>query len=346
MLANPLNQYKTCFNYDLSLPHSALNNTETTNIIQFIKESKNIELDYLLQPEGYSLSPEISQWLDVFCTAYALNYAGPVLLFSTETLVKTFKFLQSLQTSHQVQFLMAAKSMNESAIFNTASQYLAGFDVSNQNEYNLLPNSLENKIVFVTAPLLSQSLSVFSNKNNKLCFTINSIEQYEQFYSKQANFEYCIRLDASELLNQFYESLGEKTYASHFGVSPNNLIALKKMINPYFRGFHMHSGKAEGNLPQAYELMAEKALMLAAELNVELQYLNLGGGIVYLSNEELAELIVRIRKIVPVHIQLYFEPGRFLTKNAGYAVTRIASVNHKNTFTDIILDISSQCNFL
>jgi diaminopimelate decarboxylase len=114
--------------------------------------------------------------------------------------------------------------------------------------------------------------------------------------------------------------------------------------NSTFKGFHIHCGYGEGNTPHCYLEITKQVLKLAEQLNVELQYFNLGGGICYLSEYELTTLIKQIRAMIPIQTQLFFEPGRFISKNSGFALAKIESVISRDTSIDIILDLSEQCH--
>ncbi len=334
--------------YNYAEDHKMIFDNQAKQFIETIKNSGIVQLELLTKSEGEPITA--SQWQELykFVESYVEDYKGPALIFSKIALEGRMQMLKKLADKFDINFLLPLKAIQDKNILLMANKYFSGFDVSNEKEYDYLPANLQNKLVFVTSPIFPPSLSYYLKKNNTLCVTVDDISQFEQLENFDTSLEYCIRLNASTLLEDYYQALKgviESPTLSRFGVSnKDDLVKMLQSKRHRFKGFHIHAGKETGNIPHTYIELAAQSLKLAHSLQIELQYLNLGGGLLYLSNEELETLISALKKMLPQNTKCFFEPGRFLTRGCGYALGRVASIINRGAFIDIALDLSSQCH--
>ncbi len=101
---------------------------------------------------------------------------------------------------------------------------------------------------------------------------------------------------------------------------------------------------SEVNTPSTYLALARDSLHLARALDLKLDYLDLGGGIHTLTDRGLTELLQALRALTPAETTLVFEPGRYLTRDCGYAIGRIEAVTPRPDRVDCTLDLSAECH--
>ena len=282
-----------------------------------------------------------------FAERYAENYAGPRLLFSRAVLRERMRFLAGLEKRYGAMFLMAVKSGPHPSLLELSRLHLSGFDVSNHNEYSLLSDSLDSKAVFLTAPTLPGGLDDFLSKGNELCVMLESREQFKQLIENKQPLDFGLRLDSVSLLKRTDRNDGMSYPGSRFGFSVRDVRLLGSILSASskhrFRGFQIHHG-GEQNTFQTYVTLAEETMRLTSELAVELEYLDLGGGLHTLGCDGLENLLLRLREIVPSETRLVFEPGRFLTQHAGCAVARVESISLRDGATNCAIDLSKDCH--
>ncbi len=139
-----------------------------------------------------------------YAAAYAQDYIGPVLLFLKDNIQERIAWLRDLEARFGVAFLMAVKSTRLPELYALGQTYLSGFDVSNLNEYEALPNDLQGTRVFVTAPGFPDRPERFLARGNDLCFILDSADQYTQLQrvGGHLSFDFGVRLDSSVLLKR------------------------------------------------------------------------------------------------------------------------------------------------
>lgn len=278
-----------------------------------------------------------------FAAEGAEDYRGPTLLFLKERIRTRMERLHELETRFNAAFLMAAKSTRQPALYALGAKVLSGFDVSNENEYRALPPRLEGKKVFVTAPVFPGRPDAFLAKGNELCLILDSPVQYEQLQALGGAFRFGVRLSSVDLL----ERQNEATYPyTRFGFASRNKERLKRMVGngPHrFCALHVHHDSG-GNTPATYRALARASVDLAAEIGLNLDALDLGGGIHALSDADLRQLLETLREFVPAETTLVFEPGRGLAAGAGYALGRIEAITTHAGIFYCTLDLSADCH--
>ncbi len=323
--------------YEVRADHTKVHDERMLAVIAAAKAHLGTEVDYFSRLRGEPVAPAQFARLHAFATTVAASYRGPMLAYSLELARDAMSSLAALRAQGGVEVLMAAKAMTPGPVFDLAARYLSGFDVSNEGEYEKLPRVLAGKTVFVTAPVFPRALSAFTSRDNDLVVTLDSLAQYEALAAVEGPVDYCIRLSTSKLLEQ----------DSHFGVPPEAHDLLQRMITcgrHRFRGFHCHSGWSTSNTREAYVAMARNAAAAARRLGVELAYLNLGGGICFLSMRELEAMVGEIKRVLPERTVLFFEPGRPLTERAGFALGRIEAIVLRGDLFDLVVDLSSEAH--
>lgn len=262
----------------------------------------------------------------------AMKHGTPLLAYDRSQLEKNFRALSELRQKYPVRFLLAVKSFPHPQVLSLAQECGLSFDASNESEARLCPESAE--LIWLTDP----SASISQKKSLPPPSSVVTIEQMEEFYFWQKQRKappLALRLNTS--------FLGR---SSRFGMDLTNapqLLELFKNSGVPWAGIHFHYG-SEKNSAQDYLAMTKAALALTQEAGLALPRLNLGGGLHCLDLALLVEeLSLFLQKNSPSTL-LYFEPGRLLSENAGYAVGKILRKKVQPEREVITLDLSSLCH--
>ena len=109
-------------------------------------------------------------------------------------------------------------------------------------------------------------------------------------------------------------------------------------------GIHIHNG-SEANTKYSYNLMAESILQRLKKNTAKINYINFGGGMHTLSNEDISSAFKTVREIIPSHISIIFEPGHAFCRDVGFAIAKIMSIKERESGEYIVTtDISYECN--
>ncbi|MYI06847.1 MAG: diaminopimelate decarboxylase [Gemmatimonadetes bacterium] len=138
--------------------------------------------------------------------------------------------------------------------------------------------------------------------------------------------------------------------AAKFGVSPDEAFALyararaHPMLRPVGVDVHIGSQLREGGpFLRALDVMLAVAGRVRAELGIELEYADLGGGF-GIADAEAGELDVRAlgrevaSRLRGSALGLIVEPGRFLVGDAGVLVTRVLYLKRSGGKTFVVTD--------
>lgn len=275
-------------------------------------------------------------------------YKGPCLIYDMAALKKKMDFLVSASESTAVKFLFTVKSFPSKDVLTMASKIMPGFEVSNLNEYKLLPKHSEKNYLSINDPLgrLSDRLPRQLYQNHRCYVNIDnaSLESIQNLPDVK-NVAYGLRVA--------HTSIREKscpypcgTERSRFGTPLENLAVFKACFaTGKISGLNLHNGSEENTFDTYIHMLDELFYTLKKE-DIAVSFLNLGGGLHHLSEQEIERLVATVdKKIHKTNILCFFEPGLTIAKGSGYAITKILSIKKINESTyGLIVDISSECH--
>jgi diaminopimelate decarboxylase len=289
------------------------------------------------------LSHRISPRLELALREAANGHRGPTLFFDLQAIRARMLRLADLQQSVGCRFVMAAKAFRAPRVYELAAELLAGFDVSNLNEYEELPGDLRGLRVSVSAPVLPSDLSALQKRGNALLVYLDAPDQLPRLRAAGAPVAFGIRLASTSFVAPGPRRPSAPWQESRFGVAARDvetLAALTACAPHRFAGFHLHHGFG-GNTGEVYVELARGAVELAAKLGVELRVLDLGGGLHGIPEPELPGALARVREAVPAATELVFEPGALLSAGAGAALARVESAQPRDGALVCTLDLSA-----
>lgn len=244
------------------------------------------------------------------------------LYYSLRKIEDRFQLLKGL-SNERLKFLFPIKSFPHPKILALAAKHLSGFDISNKNERSLIPNSNEPSVLWSSSPFMEEELL----KNNVLFQDINDGNQL-QILMEPAS---ALRTKPSLRLNTDFLSRD-----SRFGLRVDKVLDLLDK-HPEIDALHTHIAGQENTKQDYVELLS-----LYKDIVNRYQrpfHLNFGGGFAPLGEEEFKEVVATCQRELQGHT-LYFEPGRWITANAGFAAGKILSVEENR----IVISLSPSCH--
>jgi len=269
--------------------------------------------------------------------------ATPNLVFDLSTISSRMAELGGLKTRFKCYPLMALKSFPFPEVIELASKYLAGFDVSNWNEYSNISVVNSNTDIFLSNPILEESIDKYLIRGCNLKILADSPHQLS-FLQSCALTQYGVRLNAASILAS--AGLRDASFysVSRFGMNPDEVVNYcRKNRNHDLKGIHLHHG-SEKNTFLAYKTLAEVSAKLAKKAGISFQFLNIGGGMHNLSLSKIIELIQEIRTFLGDETTIYMEPGRYYSVGAGFASGIIQNAFEREGILYLITELSSKCH--
>ena len=271
-------------------------------------------------------------------------YDGPALLFDLTIFKERLQLLRELGDRYNCHFLMPVKAFRHPLIYQITGEVLWGFDISNYNEYTVLPNPLINKLVSLTDPAFDgYELQLFLTKQNNFRIYIETISQAKKLEQQSQKVDFGIRLNSSYLLT-VKDSVHHFDVYSRFGIS--DLTELAKFVlsaSEHFVGFHIHHGIHE-NSPDTILTFARQAIALADQFQLPLPSIDLGGGLAKIGFSQLESLLVELRCLVRSPTVLIFEAGKLLFEDIGFAYGTVKSLQCDRRGWTVTLDLSKSCH--
>jgi diaminopimelate decarboxylase len=255
---------------------------------------------------------------------------GPQLVFDLGQIRRNMERLARLGDEYGVTFLLPVKAFPHPHVLKLAARTWGGFDVSNEAEFRKLPRRAAGWI-FVTHPAPSMRWLERLHKRHKTVVIAESREQIS--HCVRLGVEFGLRIDSYQLLGL--------TRVSRFGVMPwaKDIKELLGMAVSRCRGFHVHHG-SERNSARDYIHLARGLVRLAERVGISCRWLDLGGGLHSQRTEEFEPLFRQLRRTVPRAIDIFFEPGRLVSRGAGFAIGQILGVKKAGNHLLITTNLS------
>lgn len=215
-----------------------------------------------------------------------------------------------------ISFIFPIKCCTNKKVLKIVNEKMDGFDVSNRNEYEIIKEYKENKIICSSGPM---SYELKGNKN--VYVALNNISDFDLENGLRINFN-----DST------------KFQKSHFGTSIS-LCSNEVKENVKYLHFHNSDEKDNFKCEQIYEQVRS---IITQFKNIKI--LNIGGHLEDLSWEDGVKYLKKIRKIIPNNISLIAEVGDFLFKECGTLYCKAVDCKIINDEQIIILNFSRMAN--
>lgn len=253
----------------------------------------------------------------------------PLIVFRPKKLKENYLELENICKRYLRNFKIAysIKTNSSKEVIKLLSSLGSGFEVASLNEIRLVKN---NFIVFNSPAKTSEELKL-AIKNNFL-INADSISEIEKISKITKNKSLKIGLRIS-------------IHASKFGISPEKIketIDYAKSKNLQIFCLQLHQG-TKLNLPEYEQGIKEFSEIIAKE-NLNLKYLDIGGGIpdktqlknLNLKLENYLEIISK--NLSKFNSTIILEPGRALVSDAFYLLTKVIAIKENFEKNYAILD--------
>lgn len=247
------------------------------------------------------------------------RYAGPVLIFDKARIRANLTCLAQSLGGDAGRILFAVKSFPLPEILTMARDIGVGFEVSNRQEYQLLPGDLSGRTVSLNSPLRDNP-GDFLSRGNRLNIHLDAVPQ-QHLGRPPSGSSFCLRLSHKSLPVD-PSLLIEGDRPSRFGVTWETFLAATPLFQEgVLSGVHVHNG-SEVNTAEFYRAALKLIISASREHDMALSYVNLGGGLHPIPQAELEQLLRDLHSIAG-ELPVFIEPGHVLCRDAGFLLTRV-----------------------
>ncbi len=238
----------------------------------------------------------------------------PRIEFDLAKIENRMKRVSAHARRNHVRMLFPVKSFPAPQVLKLAARYLDGFDVSNRAEYQLIRKfASRGKDIWVSGPVHEVPSHPFKNR---LKVAANSTDAF--FHSRSKKFG-ALRINASTILKRVDEG--------RFGAS------FREALNAPVDSFSVHMGFQSTTVE---DLMRMFLKFHELSKKRKIQSVNFGGGWERLSEDDAKWLMTEIGRRKP-NFQVFFEPGRWWSQDAGVIETEILDVRTHPDGWDVTL---------
>ncbi|HSC37129.1 MAG TPA: diaminopimelate decarboxylase [Chitinophagaceae bacterium] len=281
----------------------------------------------------------------------AREFGTPVYIYHAERIKEQYNRLQSAFKATDARFFYACKALTNINILRYIKSIGCNIDCSSVNEV-----MLAIKAGFAPENILYTSNNIAFSEIEKaqelgVHINIDSISNLRKFGQKFGHrYPVGIRLRPNIMAGGNLKiSTGHSN--SKFGIpleQIDQVLALIKETNLFIRDLHIHTGSEIKDV----EVFAKgiEVLFEIAQQFPELEFIDLGGGfkVPYVPGEhgtdieklgkKVAEEFDAFEKKHQRHLQVWFEPGKFLVSEAGYFVAKVNVLKESGNTSFVGLD--------
>ncbi|HUZ60207.1 MAG TPA: diaminopimelate decarboxylase [Hanamia sp.] len=290
-------------------------------------------------------------------TDIANEFGTPVYVYHAEKVAEQYNKLKSAFAHQDVVFFYASKALTNINILSYVKSLGANVDCSSINEVKLaLHAGFAPKNILYTSNSIAFS-EIEEAKNFGVHINIDSISNLEKFGKKFGHsYPIGIRLRPNILAGGNLKiSTGHNK--SKFGIPVDQIDKVLECINQnnlFIKGLHIHTGSEIGDV-EVFVKGIEKLFDIIPHFK-DLEFIDLGGGfkVPYKDGDSETDIILLAKKVKEAfanhpnpgkkHLQIWFEPGKFLVSAAGYLITQVNVL--KETSSTVFAGVNSGFNHL
>ena len=276
-------------------------------------------------------------------TNIANQYGTPVYIYHAEKISEQYNNLTTAFAGQDVKIFYACKALTNINILKHLKQLGSNVDCSSINEVKLALHAgfSPDRVLYTSNGIAyseieeAQSLGVHIN--------IDSLSNLEKFGKKYGHsYPVGIRLRPNIMAGGNLKiSTGHDK--SKFGIpidQINDLLRIIEETDLFIEGLHIHTGSEIKDVEvfiQGIEVLFE-----LIPLFKELAFIDLGGGfkVPYRKGDHQTDITHLAQKVGEAfanhpnpngrHLQVWFEPGKYLVSGAGYLITQVNVMKQTN----------------
>lgn len=276
----------------------------------------------------------------------ATKFGTPLYVYHAERIKAQYEKLLTAFSGADVKFFYAAKALTNINILRYIKSIGCNIDCSSINEAKLARKAgfLPQNILYTSNNISFEEIEEAQGMG--IHINIDSISNLRKFGKKSGHsYPVGIRLRPNIMAGGNLKiSTGHAS--SKFGVPLENIdevLQVQKETNLFIRTLHIHTGSDIKDV----EVFARgiEVLFVVAQHFAQLEVIDLGGGfkVPYTTAEEGTNIELLGKKVKEEfesyekkynrHLQVWFEPGKFLVSDAGYFITRVNVLKQSGNIT-------------
>ena len=283
------------------------------------------------------------------------EYGTPLYVYHAEKIGEQYQKLTGAFAGNDVVFFYASKALTNINILKEILSLGANVDCSSINEARmaLLAGFTPDRVLYTSNGIAFEEIEEATNLG--IHINIDSLSNLEKFGKKYGHsYPVGIRLRPNIMAGGNIKiSTGHDK--SKFGIPVEDMgkvKALERQYNLFIQGLHIHTGsdiKDAETFVKGIEVLFE----LIPQFD-ELAFIDLGGGfkVQYKPGDTETDIDLLARKLKKAfddhphhqHLQIWFEPGKFLVSDCGYLITKVNVI--KETPTATFVAVNSSFNHL
>jgi len=287
----------------------------------------------------------------------AEEFGTPVYVYHAERITEQYNKLTDAFAKTDTRFFYACKALTNVNILKHLKSIGSSVDCSSINEVKLaLVAGFEPSNILYTSNGIDFA-EIEAAVDAGVHINIDSLHNLEKFGQKYGHdYPVGIRLRPNILAGGNMKiSTGHDK--SKFGIPVDQLdkiLSLVKQYNVFIRNLHIHTGSEIKDV-DVFVKGIEVLFDIIPKFN-ELESIDLGGGfkVPYKKNDHETDITLLAQKVGEAfanhpnpngrHLQVWFEPGKFLVSEAGYLITKVNVI--KETDATTFVSINSGFNHL
>ncbi|HSV11799.1 MAG TPA: diaminopimelate decarboxylase [Hanamia sp.] len=276
--------------------------------------------------------------------AIADEFGTPVYIYHAEKIAEQYQKLKNAFAGQDVAFFYASKALTNISVLRYIKSLGANIDCSSVNEVKLALHAgfPAEKVLYTSNGIAFEEIE--EAKNLGVHINIDSLSNLEKFGKKFGHsYPVGIRLRPNILAGGNLKiSTGHDK--SKFGIPVDQfekIIECVEKNNLFIQGLHIHTG-SEIKDADVFVKGIEKLFDIIPHFK-ELEFIDLGGGfkVPYKEGDTETDINLLAQKVKeafanhpnPAHLQIWFEPGKFLVSEAGYFVTQVNVLKESSSTT-------------
>ena len=287
----------------------------------------------------------------------ANEYGTPLYVYHAEKIKEQYERLLSAFKTTDTKFFYAAKALTNINILKYIKSIGCNVDCSSVNEVKLaIKAGFEPENILYTSNNIAFS-EIEEAQSLGVNINIDSLSNLEKFGKKYGHiYPVGVRLRPNIMAGGNLKiSTGHDK--SKFGVpveQVDKILELVKKYNLFIRVLHIHTG-SDIEDADVFVKGIEVVFDLIPNFN-ELECIDLGGGfkVSYKEGDKETNIELLAKKVKAAfdnhpnpggkHLQIWFEPGKFLVSEAGYFITKVNVIKEANSI--IFAGVDSGLNHL
>lgn len=266
--------------------------------------------------------------------AIADEFGTPVYIYHAEKIAAQYQKLKDAFAGQDVVFFYASKALTNINVLKYIKSLGCNVDCSSVNEVKLALHAgfQPERILYTSNGIAFEEIE--EAKNLGVHINIDSLSNLEKFGKKFGHsYPVGIRLRPNILAGGNLKiSTGHDK--SKFGIPVDEVQKIIECVeknNLFIQGLHIHTG-SEIKDADVFVKGIEKLFDIIPHFK-ELEFIDLGGGfkVPYKEGDTETDISLLAQKVKaafakhpnPRHLQIWFEPGKFLVSEAGYFVTQV-----------------------